>query len=59
MSEYYIDFNTKIDPGKIQAVKVTLELVTIGPDRMNEPLAINLCEDPLYKELKQYVEANQ
>lgn len=54
--EYFIDFNTKIDPGKIQAVKITIELVTVT--RMDAPMAINLCEHPLYPELKRYVEAN-
>jgi hypothetical protein len=48
--EYFIDFDTKIEPGKIQAVRVTLGLVTITD--------MNLCEHPLYAELKRYVLAN-
>lgn len=56
MSEYYIDFNTTQQPGKLQAVKITIELVTI--DDMNKPLNINLTDHPLYFELKRYVLAN-
>ncbi len=53
---YFIDFNTQIEPGKIQAVRVRLDMVTIT--EMDQPMNINLCEHPLYKELKRYVEAN-
>ncbi len=55
--EYFIDFNTKIDPGKIQAVRVRIDLVTIDKSDKT-PLTINLCEHPLYPELKAYVKAN-
>lgn len=55
--EYFIDFNTNIQPGKIQAVKITIELVTVSD--MNAPMAIDLCNHPLYPELKAYVEANR
>jgi hypothetical protein len=55
--EYFIDFNTKINPGKIQAVRVRIDLVTIEKSD-DRPLAINLCEHPLYPELKAYVKAN-
>jgi hypothetical protein len=54
--EYFIDFNTKQQPGKIQAVRVRLDLQTI--EYMNKRMRIDLCDHPLYKELKQYVEAN-
>jgi hypothetical protein len=37
-NEFYIDFNTTQQPGKLQAVKVTIELVTITD--MNKSLAI-------------------
>jgi hypothetical protein len=54
--EYFIDFNTRIEPGKIQAVKITIELVTVTD--MHAPMDIGLCDHPLYAELKRYVEAN-
>lgn len=54
--EYFIDFNTKIEPGKIQAVRVRIDLVTITD--MNKPLSINLVDHPLYEELRRYVMAN-
>ena len=54
--EYFIDFDTKIDPGKIQAVRVRLDLVTVSD--MNAPMRIDLCSHPLYSELKRYVLAN-
>ena len=55
-NEFYITFNTKINPGKLEAVKVTLENVTITD--MNKPLAINLRDHPLYRDLVEYVKAN-
>jgi len=55
--EYLIDFDTKIMPGKIQAVRVVLDLVTISD--MEQPFRIDLCDHPLYPELKRYVLANQ
>jgi hypothetical protein len=54
--EYFIDFNTQINPGKLQAVKVTIELVTI--EDMDVPMRVDLCLHPLYRELKKYVKAN-
>ena len=55
-NEYYIDFDTKIDPGKIQATRVRLDLVTIK--NMDESFRIDLCDHPLYIELQRYVLAN-
>lgn len=54
--EYFIDFNTKIDPGKIQAVRVRIDLVTITD--MEAPMRIDLCDHPLYEELQRYVKGN-
>lgn len=54
--EYFIDFNTEQQPGKIQAVRVTIELVTITD--MEKPMRIDLCDHPLYPELRRYVESN-
>ena len=56
MEEYYISFNTKINPGKIEATKVTLGLETVTD--MNKQMKINLCDHPLYKELQEYVKLN-
>lgn len=55
--EYLIDFDTKIMPGKIQAVRVRLDLVTISD--MEKSFRIDLCDHPLYKELKRYVLSNR
>lgn len=54
--EYFIDFNTRINPGKIQAVRIRIDLVTVVD--MNAPMRIDLCNHPLYAELKRYVLAN-
>jgi hypothetical protein len=56
VKEYYIDFDSKSKPGKLVAVKVTVQKVTI--DDMNKSLPINLCEDPLYAELERYILSN-
>lgn len=53
---FYIEFDTRIYPGGLQAVKVTLEVERIMD--VTKPLAINLCEHPLYKELERYVLSN-
>ena len=55
--EYFIHFNTEQQPGKIQAVRVRLDLTTI--ESMDRPMRIDLCCHPLYKELSQYVKGNQ
>lgn len=54
--EYYIDFDTRQQPGKLQAVRVRLDLVTITD--MKKELRVDLCNHPLYKELKRYVKEN-
>jgi hypothetical protein len=54
--EYFIDFDTKSNPGKIAAVRVRLDLVTITD--MNAKMRVDLCQHPLYKELKNYVKMN-
>lgn len=52
MAEYYISFNTMDMKPNIKAVKVTIhhELIT----DMDKRLPINLCDDPLYRELHSY-----
>jgi hypothetical protein len=54
--EFFIDFDTEIEPGKIQAVRINISLVTIR--NMEKPINIALCSHPLFKELKRYVKAN-
>lgn len=53
---FYIDFNTKNNPGKLEAVKITIEMETITD--MERKLNVALCDHPLYKELARYVKAN-
>lgn len=55
--EYFIDFDTQIDPGKIQAVRVRIDLVTIR--NMDSQFRVDLCAHPLYTELLRYVKANR
>jgi hypothetical protein len=55
-NEYFISFDTKINPGKIDAVRVRIDVVTI--DDMNKPMRLDLCNHPLYSDLAQYVRGN-
>ena len=54
--EYFISFDTKINPGKLEAIRVRIDVVTFEPT--NEPLHIDLCNHPLYRDLKEYVRMN-
>lgn len=55
--EYFISFYTKDCPqGNIDGVRVRLDMVRQA--NMEEKMAINLCDHPLYHELVRYVEAN-
>jgi len=58
VGEYFIDFNSKINPGKLQAVRVRIDLVTIEQKDFDKPLNLALCDDPLYEELQKFVLAN-
>lgn len=53
---FYINFNTEADVGKLQAVKVTIELEKIVD--LERTLNVALADHPLYPELQQYVKAN-
>lgn len=53
---FYISFNTKEMPGKLLAVKVTLDKEIISD--MSKQLPLNLCNHPLYKDLYEYCKAN-
>ncbi len=54
--EFYIDFDTRIEPGKIVAVRVRIDQVTISD--MDVPMRLDLCDHPLYGELQRYVKGN-
>lgn len=54
---YYIDFDTESNPGKLEAVKVTIGVETISD--MQRPLRIDLASHPLYPDLVRYVDANR
>lgn len=56
MDEYYIEFDTKSNPGKIEAIKVGIGLETIVDDK--RVLNIALCDHPLYRHLWEYVKMN-
>ncbi len=56
--EYFVNFNTKAQPGKVEAVRVRIDYATIDERAMHVPFRIDLCEHPLYRELIQYVKAN-
>lgn len=55
--EYFIAFYAKdCPPGTIDGVRVRLDM--LRQTNMDEKMAINLCEHPLYGELVKYVESN-
>lgn len=54
--DYYIAFDTKEAPGLIHATRIS-----VGTELVRDPnkqFAINLCDDPLYSALVEYVKAN-
>ena len=56
--EYFVAFFTKDCPdGTIDAVRVRVDMVR--QEDMNKEMSINLCDHPLYAELRKYVEANK
>ncbi len=56
-NEFYILFDTQSVPGKVEAVKVTIEKVEMTD--MYQPGKLALRDHPLYPDLKAYVEANR
>ena len=54
--EFYISFDTKINPGKLEAVRVRIDNVTITD--LEKSLNLGLCDHPLYSDLQKYVLAN-
>lgn len=55
MSVYHISFDTNTSPGKIKAVRVTIEEVEIA---LEDTVNIALVDDPLYPRLRDHVEMN-
>jgi hypothetical protein len=55
--EYYISFDTKSNPGKLEAIRIRIDNVTITD--MNKKLNIALCDHPLYSDLQKYVLSNR
>jgi hypothetical protein len=53
---FYISFDTQSNPGKLDAIRVRIDMVTI--EDLEKKLDIGLCQHPLYSDLKKYVEAN-
>lgn len=53
---FYVSFDTESQPGKLEAVKVTVNLETITD--LKRGLSINLCDHPLYRFLHKYCTAN-
>lgn len=56
MRTYAIAFDTKEVPGGLRVTEVSLDSKLVLD--LNKKHAINLCEDPLYPALVQYVKAN-
>lgn len=60
--EYYISFTTDkngdVPTGCIDALRVRLDMVRFTPDQMDKSFRIDLCDHPLYEDLKLYVKAN-
>lgn len=56
MDEFYIDFDTLSDFGKLDVVKIGIGMEKITD--MNRQLNIALCNHPLYPKLVAYVQAN-
>lgn len=50
---YYISFDTKEYPGKLKATYIDIGQEVTGD--LIKKFKINLCDDPAYKELEQYV----
>jgi hypothetical protein len=55
-SAYYIAFDTQINPGKVEAIRVRIDVVTI--DDMEQKLPVNLADHPLYSDIARYVRLN-
>lgn len=53
--KYCISFNTKEIPGRIEAVQVHLKKLYM---REQDKVRVDLCNDPLYPALVQYVKNN-
>lgn len=54
--EYFICFDTQSNAPHIEAVRVRIDNITIRD--MNVGLRLDLCDHPLYEDLKRYVQSN-
>lgn len=54
--EYFIEFNTEINPGKLEGIRVRLDVVTI--EDLEKDLHLDLFNHPLYSSLVEYVKNN-
>lgn len=55
--DFYISFDTKEMPGKIVALKVSIQKEIITD--MNKGMRVDLVDHPLYPQLVRYIEANK
>lgn len=55
MRKYCIKFDTLDKPGRMEAVQVRLDKVFILP---SDSVRVDLCDDPLYPALVEYVKNN-
>lgn len=55
-NRYYVSFDTKSNPGKVESVYVEIGNETIADMTRLRP--INLAEHPLYRDLWQYCREN-
>ena len=52
---FCIDFDTRVEKNKIDAVRVRLDVITMG---LEDVADLGLCEHPLYPKLVRYVKDN-
>lgn len=56
-AEYFIEFSTQIQPGKIVATRIRIDQITVAD--MNQEFRLDLSDHPLYSDLKRYVRGNE
>lgn len=61
--EYHIAFDTRLTPGFLTALKITIEVDALpndaaAPKDLQAHYQVNLCDHPAYKDLERYVLAN-
>lgn len=58
MDEFYIEFDTESNPGKLEAIKVAIGAETIAGDDLKRSLNIRLPAHPLYRSLWEFCKMN-